>query len=102
MLDGFSAPYSVLFVMTTNQIETLDSALLRPGRIDYRLYLGEAAREQKIDLYRRFFPKTSFADAQDFVEANDQATTMAQFQGLLLSLEQGSPTSASETVVLDL
>jgi chaperone BCS1 len=102
VLDGFSAPDSVLFVMTTNRIETLDGALLRPGRIDYRLYLGKAAKEQKIELYRRFFPKTSFANAQDFVEANYQATTMAEFQGLLLSLEQGGPTPASETVLLDL
>jgi len=102
VLDGFNAPENVLFIMTTNQVETLDSALLRPGRIDYRLYLGEAAKEQKIELYRRFFPESSFADAQDFVEANYHAATMAEFQGLLLSLEQGSSTSASETVLLDL
>jgi mitochondrial chaperone BCS1 len=34
VLDGFYAPTSVLFMMTTNRIETLDEALLRPGRID--------------------------------------------------------------------
>jgi mitochondrial chaperone BCS1 len=39
VLDGFYAPSNVLFVMTTNHIEVLDEALLRPGRIDYRLYL---------------------------------------------------------------
>jgi len=102
VLDGFSAPDSALFVMTTNQIETLDSALLRPGRIDYRLYLGKAAKEQKVELYRRFFPESSLADAQRFVEANCHVSTMAEFQGLLLSLEQGSSTVASETVFLDL
>src|ERR1019366_9509697 len=40
VLDGFSAPENVLFVMTTNHFEVLDPALLRPGRIDYRLYMG--------------------------------------------------------------
>lgn len=34
VLDGFYAPANVLFLMTTNRIEALDSALLRPGRID--------------------------------------------------------------------
>jgi chaperone BCS1 len=92
----------VLFVMTTNQIEALDHALLRPGRIDYRLYLGKATREQKIELYSRFFPKATLADARSFVAANAHAETMAEFQGLLLGLEQGSTAPAHETVLLDL
>jgi mitochondrial chaperone BCS1 len=102
VLDGFNAPENVLFVMTTNQIEALDHALLRPGRIDYRLYLGKAAREQKIELYHRFFPETTLADALSFVAANAHAETMAEFQGLLLGLEQGSAAPSHETVVLDL
>jgi len=56
VLDGFHAPSGVVFVMTTNRIEALDSALLRPGRIDYKLYMGEATESQRIELYRRFFP----------------------------------------------
>ena len=31
VLDGFSAPENMLFVMTTNKIDALDRALLRPG-----------------------------------------------------------------------
>ena len=85
-LDGFSAPDNVLFVMTTNRIEALDLALLRPGRIDYRLYLGEASEHQKIELYRRFFPNASLVEAQLFVDENC-AATMAEFQGLLLERE---------------
>lgn len=85
-LDGFSAPDNVLFVMTSNQIEALDPALLRPGRIDYRLYLGKASESQKIELYRRFFPHASLVEAQLFVDENS-AVTMAEFQGLLLQLE---------------
>ena len=46
VLDGFFAPTGVLFMMTTNRIEALDPALLRPGRIDYRLYLGFATECQ--------------------------------------------------------
>ena len=92
VLDGFYAPENVLFVMTTNHIETLDKALLRPGRIDYRLYLGNASDYQKVELYRRFFPQTSEFEAQEFVESNRSAETMAEFQGLLLGLEQEQAT----------
>jgi chaperone BCS1 len=88
VVDGFHAPDNVLFVMTTNRIEALEPALLRPGRIDYKLFLGKASESQKIDLYRRFFSKATEAEARAFVEAHF-AETMAEFQGLLLALEQG-------------
>jgi chaperone BCS1 len=87
VLDGFHAPDGVLFVMTSNQIERLDTALLRPGRIDYHLFLGPATTDQKIELYRRFFPARSELEAAAFVEAYAAVQTMAEFQGLLLRHE---------------
>jgi chaperone BCS1 len=96
VLDGFYAPTGVLFVMTTNHVAKLDEALLRPGRIDYKLYLGNASDHQKVELYRRFFPETSEAEAWQFVEASRSAETMAEFQGLLLALErEGHPDFAA-------
>jgi chaperone BCS1 len=88
VLDGFYAPANVLFVMTTNHIEVLDDALLRPGRIDYKLFLGAASASQKIELYRRFFPQVTEVEAREFVQTHF-AETMAEFQGLLLAVEQG-------------
>jgi mitochondrial chaperone BCS1 len=90
VLDGFYAPTSVLFMMTTNRIETLDEALLRPGRIDYKLYLGKATIRQRMDLYRRFFPQASEFEAEAFVEMHGSVETMAEFQGLLLEAQQES------------
>jgi chaperone BCS1 len=89
VLDGFYAPTGVLFVMTTNHVEKLDEALLRPGRIDYKLYLGQASDYQKMELYRRFFPEAQESEAREFVEASRTDETMAEFQGRLLALEQG-------------
>lgn len=94
VLDGFSAPENMLFVMTTNKIDALDRALLRPGRIDYRLFFGDVLEEQKIELYRRFFPNTSESEARWFVETHESAETMAEFQGLLLDLGDLPPVSA--------
>jgi chaperone BCS1 len=88
VLDGFHAPDNVVFMMTTNKIQELDPALLRPGRIDYRLFLGEPAQAQKVDLYLRFFPEATLAEAREFAEAHF-AESMAEFQGLLLMLAEG-------------
>jgi chaperone BCS1 len=88
VLDGFHAPSGVMFVMTTNHVEKLDPALLRPGRIDYKLFLGKASDQQKVELYRRFFPDASEQEARDFIDASHSSETMAEFQGLLLALEQ--------------
>ncbi len=87
VLDGFHAPENVLFVMTTNHADQLDPALLRPGRIDYRLYLGPASEAQKMELYRRFDPEDGLERARVFARAHT-AETMAEFQGLLLALEE--------------
>ena len=90
VLDGFHAPENVIFVMTTNDVDALDPALLRPGRIDYRLFLGRASVSQKLELYRRFFPEAADKEATRFAQKH-QNETMAKFQGRLLHLEQSSP-----------
>jgi chaperone BCS1 len=92
VLDGFSAPENVIYVMTTNDADAIDPALLRPGRIDYKLFLGPACESQKVALYRRFFPDASELDAMEFAEAH-WADTMAEFQGLLLALEEECSTN---------
>lgn len=89
VLDGFFAPTGVLFMMTTNYMEALDPALLRPGRIDYKLYLGKATNSQKVDLYIRFFPDASETVAWEFVRNCSGIETMAEFQGLLLARVEG-------------
>lgn len=43
--DGISAPSNIIYVFTTNHIEKLDPALIRPGRIDLKLEIGYVCNE---------------------------------------------------------
>lgn len=45
IFDGISAPSNVVYVFTTNHIEKLDPALIRPGRIDLKLDIGYICNE---------------------------------------------------------
>lgn len=56
-LDGLGTPHGLLTIMTTNHPERLDPALVRPGRVDFRLEIGFADRDQARQLYARFFPE---------------------------------------------
>lgn len=44
-LDGLSAPTNTIYIFTTNHIEKLDPALIRPGRIDLKIDLGGVCKE---------------------------------------------------------
>lgn len=84
-IDGISAQEGRLLVMTTNHLERLDPALIRPGRVDVRLFLGLATRSQSQRLFRRFYPQSSLEDANKFAEKIPQGTVSpATLQGYFL------------------
>lgn len=84
VLDGMQTPSGVQFFMTTNHIDKLDAALLRPGRTDVRVFLGAATDWQKSQLYMRFFPEADGLEAINFVMSKPQAVSMADFQEELM------------------
>lgn len=54
-IDGVAAQTGSLLIMTTNHVEKLDPALIRPGRIDRRFEFKNANFEQCRDIFLRFF-----------------------------------------------
>lgn len=55
-LDGFEASNNIKIIMATNRIDCLDSALLRPGRIDRKIEFpnpGDAGRLQILRIHSR-------------------------------------------------
>ncbi|SNX86257.1 related to BCS1 - mitochondrial protein of the AAA family of ATPases [Melanopsichium pennsylvanicum] len=57
-LDGVASGESRIIFMTTNHIEKLDPALIRPGRVDMIAELGDAERDQVEELMVRFYRTT--------------------------------------------
>lgn len=54
-LDGVRSQEGAIIFMTTNHIEKLDPALLRPGRCDVTVKLDNASHTQMKFMYQRFF-----------------------------------------------
>lgn len=54
VLDGMSRKEGLITFMTTNYLENLDSALIRPGRIDYKLNFDYATKNQIYNMYKYF------------------------------------------------
>ena len=102
-LDGVGSAEERVLFLTTNHADRLDAALVRPGRVDMTVRLGEATRWQAGMLWDRFYGdlddcesfKQAFLsklEALGVIESDDtaqriaskQLTSAAALQGLFL------------------
>lgn len=58
IMDGMMTPHGALFVLTTNEIDKLDPALLRPGRIDLKVEIGYLTDYQAQTMVERFLGRS--------------------------------------------
>lgn len=95
-LDGLSAGEERIAFLTTNHIDRLDPALIRPGRVDMIVRIGEASRYQAGQMFDRFYGdvdqdgsgRARFLQKLDsmglFDENNPKQTSAAAIQGIFL------------------
>ena len=86
-LDGVASTEERIVFMTTNYIDRLDPALIRPGRIDVKKEIGYATPQQLFLMYQRFYPDSSHAAALEFSEKASKLKvdlSVAQIQGYFL------------------
>jgi chaperone BCS1 len=68
VLDGVVDTPGRIVIMTTNHPEMLDPALIRPGRIDKKLYLGYMAALDVMEMLEHYFQVTLDAEQRVRVE----------------------------------
>jgi mitochondrial chaperone BCS1 len=82
-IDGVASHEGRVLIMTTNKPESLDEALIRPGRVDMQVAFTNATRQQALELFIRMY------------EAESKMAT-ALYQDISSSTANTAPSSPTE------
>nr|CAD7459327.1 unnamed protein product [Timema tahoe] len=87
-LDGVASTEARILFMTTNYLDRLDPALIRPGRVDLKEYVGHCSHCQLQQMFLRFY-RGQEAPSQAATFANavvkcDKPISPAQVQGYFM------------------
>ena len=92
-LDGVASSEERLVFMTTNHLDRLDPALIRPGRVDVKQEIGLASKSQVSKMFSRFYPDEILSQAEAFADKVmelGQRKSIAQLQGHFLLFKNDS------------
>ncbi|CAB4056967.1 BCS1 [Lepeophtheirus salmonis] len=99
-IDGVTSTEGRILFMTTNYLDRLDPALIRPGRVDVKQYIGYCSHKQLSDMYMKFYPDAPLIKAEEFgkkvIELN-LPISAATLQGYFMFFKH-SPDLAHEKV----
>ncbi|CUM52896.1 unnamed protein product [Debaryomyces tyrocola] len=86
-LDGVASAEECITFMTTNHPERLDPALLRPGRIDFKVMIDNATEHQVKKMFLRFYEdEVDLCDQflEKYRQLDMKNISTAQLQGLFV------------------
>lgn len=93
-LDGVAAGEERIVFLTTNHIERLDPALIRPGRVDMTVRIGEATRYQAAEMWNRFY-----GDIDEYGKGRERFIQRLEDLGLVAT-NQGQATNKTSTAAI--
>jgi chaperone BCS1 len=80
-LDGAFSKDGTIVIMTTNHVENLDSALIRPGRIDVKLEISNPKKIEIVEYLKNFYEVDEIIGFDDYI---DSAISMVKIQDICL------------------
>ena len=87
-IDGVTSSEGRIVFMTTNYLDRLDPALIRPGRVDVRQYVGFCSEHQLIEMFDKFYPLAPPGSAKLFSDSvlkeSNAEVSAAQVQGFFM------------------
>lgn len=100
-LDGVASTEARIVFMTTNYLERLDPALIRPGRVDMKEFVGYCDQDQIELMFLRFYkgeeaPEHAKTFARKVLE-HKKVVSPAQIQGYFMFHKHSPP----QDVLLD-
>nr|AAC09007.1 necessary for expression of ubiquinol-cytochrome c reductase complex [Saccharomyces cerevisiae] len=97
--DSVTSSEETITFMTTNHPEKLDAAIMRPGRIDYKVFVGNATPYQVEKMFMKFYPGETDICKKfvNSVKELDITVSTAQLQGLFV-MNKDAPHDALKMV----
>ncbi len=89
-LDGVAAQEGRIVFLTTNHLDRLDKALMRPGRVDLLVELGNATGEQLRTMFLRFYPEAGALAEQVVAGYGERSLSPAAIQQSLLESDDAA------------
>jgi chaperone BCS1 len=95
-LDGVVSLNGLFVIMTSNHIENLDPALIRPGRIDRQILISNAGRAEVVEYLSAFYE----LEFENKVFPEDLSLPMSEVQNVCLQNIEDSATAYHQILEL--
>jgi 26S proteasome regulatory subunit T3 len=88
-MDGFDQTTNIKVIMATNRADTLDPALLRPGRLDRKIEFPTPDRRQKRMVFQAATSKMNLSDELDLEDYVNRSEKVSSADISSICLEAG-------------
>lgn len=99
-MDGFDQTTNIKVIMATNRADTLDPALLRPGRLDRKIEFPNPDRRQKRLIFQACTSKMNLSDEVDLEDFVNRPEKISAAEISAICLEAGMQAVRSNRYVI--